>query len=481
MKKNLLNFLLLLTFPILSFAQNGGTAINNTSGYISVADNDGGELDKHDQHTIEMWIKAETVMEDQKLFNKIADDFTSGYILGIRNSSLVYETFNENGTKSELVAGELKANRWIHIAATYKIDGLMQLYINGELVGEKAVNNGDNSFLEDVPLIIGTAGWDLGVLTFRGEIEEVRFWNTALTSTTLKDWMHRVVSDQHPAQENLNLYHKYDNSSGTTITDHSPNGNNPGMMFSSIDWVPSSTPFKANQYFASTGPAIGGVYPGNENYTLEDLTIIGIDMADNQSTVFESNTANTPICGHTVPAEIDAVSCLFWAMVHQGNPTLSFDFDLSSYVLVDVKRVFLLESTDVADFTNGKIIEGIWSGNNFEVSSHVVSNSGENVFYALGFEYLTASTKDRLDHSTTFTLSPNPSDGPIQLNIESSDLTDFQLQVMDYSGKIILEKNLADSPASFSESFDWSHFPKGMYLIRLSSAKGIRTQKLVLR
>ncbi len=480
MTKNVLVFLFLAAFPMLSCAQNGGSALRNDLGYVSVEDNSDGSLDKNDANTIEMWIRTPEVVADQKLFSKITDEFKDGYILGIQDGSLRYETFNNTGTKSLLIAGTLVANQWTHIAATYVGDDKMRLYINGELVGETNVLNGDNGFIADVPLIIGTAGWDLGVLTYQGEIEELRFWHESLPAATIKDWMHRRVTDNHPAHPLLRLYHRYDET-GAIITDHSPNANNPGTMSGSNDRTVSSVPFKNNQYFAASGPAIGGIWSGQESYTLEGLRVTGNGMTGIQSTVFETNTANLPICGHVLPAGIDAVTCLFWAMVHQENPILSFNFDLTNYDISNYRRLVLMESDDIADFTNAKIIEGTLNGNSFDILAHAVSTSNANVFYAIGFENILAGIEDRLDAATELTIAPNPSSGFVQLNIETKESRDYQLQLMDYSGKVVLEKQLRNISANYTESFDWSSFPKGLYVISLSSTEGISTRKLVLR
>ena len=264
MIKNVLVFLFLAAFPMLSFAQNGGSALNNSFGYVSVEDNSDGLLDKSYVHTIEMWIQAPEVFADQKLFSKITNEFKDGYILGIKDGSLRYETFNSTGTKTLLTAGTLVANEWTHIAATYVEDEKMKLYINGELVGETNVISGDDGFIVGAPVIIGTASWDIGVLTFQGEIDELRFWHESLPAATIKDWMHRRITDNHPTQARLRLYHRYDET-GTTITDHSPSASNPGTMAGTINRTVSSIPFKNNQYFASTGPAIGGIWSGQES------------------------------------------------------------------------------------------------------------------------------------------------------------------------------------------------------------------------
>lgn len=73
-----------------------------------------------------------------------------------------------------------------------------------------------------------------------------------------------------------------------------------------------------------------------------------------------------------------------------------------------------------------------------------------------------------------FTLSPNPSQGQINISHEYSSA---QVVVIDLSGKIVFQLNDYDS----NNRIDLSQLDKGVYLVQLRSENHIKTQKLVLK
>ncbi|MFK7806327.1 MAG: LamG-like jellyroll fold domain-containing protein [Saprospiraceae bacterium] len=477
MKSILLTALLSVAVTFLSLAQNAGSTIRINASEVTVAHDPIGSLNAADAHTLEIWFKADDVIADQKLVSKVDNSFTSGYILGIENETLKYELFNSAGVKQELIAGTIQANQWTHVAATYQKGGKIRLYVNGVLAGE--IDDDDTTIAGNTsPFIVGTSSWDIGALDYTGEIDEVRWWHGELSETTINNWMVRNVdTDSHPNKIQLQLYHKYDNGTGSDVIDHSNQTTNTGT-FPGQTWMTSTVPFKGTQWFAVTGPSINGVWVGHDAYTLNTLTIEGIGLMDDQSAVLESNneTVAGSICGHPIPAGIESVSCLFYYIISQENPTVSFNFDLSNYDLTNTD-VVLLESPDVADFSNGNIIQGTLTGTSFEVPSHTIS---DDQFYTLGFSTTPVSTTDLSSQNITFNVAPNPSNGQFAVKIAATQFHDFQLRIMDYSGKLISTEAINNIADSYQQTYDFSHLPSGIYFIQLSTEEGMTTHKLMI-
>lgn len=91
---------------------------------------------------------------------------------------------------------------WNHVAATATRNGKLTLYVNGEFVGE-------TSFAGYVP---NTTGMGLGDSPYygsevRGELEELRIWNRALSQSEIQQGMHLPARS---GAENLVLYYDFD-------------------------------------------------------------------------------------------------------------------------------------------------------------------------------------------------------------------------------------------------------------------------------
>jgi len=470
--------LLFLTIPFLSFAQNGGTTIPLGASEHTVPDNPSGNLDVNNEHTIQLWFKANNVIPDQKLFSKITDEFQSGYILGIQNGTIKYELFSALSEQQELIAGSVENNQWTHLAVTYVYGDKLKMYINGELVGEISEDEaGFNYNTND--LVIGSASWDPGTLDYGGEIDELSFWNVALTQETIVEWMFKSANlEGHPDVDDLALYHKYDTGSGTEIIDHSMGGNGATTVFD--NWIDSTVPFKGEPYFFNVGPPIEGVWVGHETCTVGDLvTVTATGFIWDESLLIESPEEGTPggLCTYPIPASVDESSCIGWHVLSQHNPNVAFSFDLTNYDLID-KEVVLMASTDIADFTDATIYSGTLTGSTFEVPAQDILE--DDLFYALGFSSTPVSAKDLSAQNIAFEVTPNPSNGQFMINIESAEQNDFQLEIMDPSGKVILTQPITSTDKLYQEQFDFSDLPVGLYFIQLSNADGITTRKLVI-
>ncbi len=139
-------------------------------------------------------------------------------------------------------AQALTANKWYHIAATY--DGtLMSIYINVVLDTTLAVSI----------TIVANNTFELGrnydnVRILNGKLDEVSAFTTALSQTTIREWMCKRITPAHPNYAQLAGYWPLDEGSGNTTADASGNGNN-GSFTGSPTWQNSGAPIgNASKY-----------------------------------------------------------------------------------------------------------------------------------------------------------------------------------------------------------------------------------------
>lgn len=142
--------------------------------------------------TVEMWVRPDAGSPNNStlLFQENADDYrgtlrlqTHNWANGRRPSGKVLTT---NGIV-EVWGGELlKDGEWRHLAMTYDADtesNNLRIYVDGKF-SAAATGRGPIAQQERT-LYIGGAGGSV-YETFRGAVDEVRFWNRALSETELR-------------------------------------------------------------------------------------------------------------------------------------------------------------------------------------------------------------------------------------------------------------------------------------------------------
>lgn len=155
----------------------------------------------------------------------------NGYQVHVNNSGDLNFVLTSNGSADTArAANALNFYSWNHFAATY--DGSnMRVFINGVEEANKA-HTGNISLNSDSLRLADD---------YRGEMDEVRIWSTALSQSTIRDWMCKKYNGTHPNAVALRAYWNFDDVSGTTLTDAGGPGNN-GVVVGAPMWGPSSVP-----------------------------------------------------------------------------------------------------------------------------------------------------------------------------------------------------------------------------------------------
>ncbi len=187
-------------------------------------------------------------------------------------SNIVQFVLRINGAfeKLDAVTG-LSTNRWYHIACTY--DGSeMRIYINGMLDASMTVTGSieSNELFE-----LGRNYGNDRILD--GQLDEASVWTTALSQTTIRDWMCKKITNTHPNYADLEGYWRMDDGSGTTVTDLSGNGHT-GTFVGTPQWQSSSAPLGdesmhdyAAPFDVSLSHPSGGVFQATSASTAAEL------------------------------------------------------------------------------------------------------------------------------------------------------------------------------------------------------------------
>ncbi|MCG5644308.1 YDG domain-containing protein, partial [Flavobacteriaceae bacterium LSUCC0859] len=181
--------------------------------------------------TIEAWVYSKNPENDNLYHGIIGVEGTSRSPgIWIKNRELHYDFRNSNATGTQIGAlfsyEDIRANEWFHIAWV-KSGALTYFYINGKLVidGNPAPTS----------LYVEPQNYRLGYINnyFKGQLDEVRFWNTAQTQVQIQENMYRSLS----GNSHSGLISSYNFNNGVPLSDNSSNttlydavGNNDGTL-----------------------------------------------------------------------------------------------------------------------------------------------------------------------------------------------------------------------------------------------------------
>ncbi|WP_033960341.1 LamG-like jellyroll fold domain-containing protein, partial [Psychroserpens jangbogonensis] len=164
---------------------------DGTNDYITFEDN----YDLSNQFSIEVWVKPESLSGASTIFSKRnANDLSTGYDLRLFGSVLQFRWNSSGIIKSTY---PLTTNRWYHIAVTNS-NGTYRLYVDGIEVSNAI--SGSAPSTNTMKSLIGAMdqtgnATHKPVKYFNGWIDELRIWNTALTTTQIHQMMNQEIKN----------------------------------------------------------------------------------------------------------------------------------------------------------------------------------------------------------------------------------------------------------------------------------------------
>lgn len=173
--------------------------------------------------TVEGWIKTEGTEVDVLSWgeNSAGKRFT----IKVNNDGKVKLEIGNGSVTGDQVVND---GEWHHFAISMTGISLTgtSIYIDGNQVNNINMNN----------IVLNTSAYNKVEISrgdwnnyFNGGMDDIRIWDTDLSATTIKNYMHARVDSDHPDYANLQLNYVFD---GTTsaIIDQSPNNNDGTMM-----------------------------------------------------------------------------------------------------------------------------------------------------------------------------------------------------------------------------------------------------------
>nr|MBC8478283.1 LamG domain-containing protein [bacterium] len=126
---------------------------------------------------------------------------------------------NNNRLEKAASPGDYKG-RWNHWAFTKDVrSGMMMIYLNGKLW--HSAGNMTKTMPPIEQFIIG-ANCNANGGFFAGAVDQIRLWDVALDGETIKGWMYRTLTPEHPHYKHLRLCYDFEGASGGKVHDSSP-------------------------------------------------------------------------------------------------------------------------------------------------------------------------------------------------------------------------------------------------------------------
>ena len=273
-------------------------------------------LDGKSSATIMAWIK-------------LNDSFNAnGFVIGQESFNLFVDNAGSlnvrvNGTTSDLISPlTFDLNKWVHVAATYDETLGLVLYVNGERVdsgtGEGVLTaNGDK-------FTIGSNQSSTDSEFFKGSIDEVRVFNTALTDGELRQMVFQEIEE---------------NTSGNFVK-------GAVVPLDIKDFDPSSValPWASLEAYYTMNIITGGKTFDESGYADRDATLYNINSIQEQTSPIPYETKQDGDWGNTVTWlngnvwDIqDLATVKDWAIfrINEGNEVYHDDSIKSYGLLID--------------------------------------------------------------------------------------------------------------------------------------------------
>lgn len=249
--KKIMRFFILITsifFTLNCFSQGSGSSLSfdGTNDRVNIANN---VLSTPTALSVEMWVNTSSAAGNDALTFSIE----GAYFIRIYSTGNVQAVFDgsTSANNPELAVG-INDGNWHHLAAT--CDGTTTtVYVDGVNVGSQSESFFDINALNRASAVGAQYN---GGSNFSGQIDEFRIWTSVRTQAEIRANMCKKLTG---SENNLFLYYRFDEASGTTATDNA--GSNDGTLtnMDDTDWTTSGAPIgdeSTNSYSVTTSTSL---------------------------------------------------------------------------------------------------------------------------------------------------------------------------------------------------------------------------------
>ena len=217
---------------------DGALELDGSNDYVNVGD--AASLDITDAITVTAWIKPNASQSGYKRL--IEKHYASSWYFGYSSGANGLSTYINGGQRALTSTGILTVGEWNHVAFTYDKDAggtdEVKMYLNGAV---RATGNYSSAIgTDNRDIAIGRYKYGSGY-AFNGSIDDVRIYNSALSAedvAALAGVLEAHYEFDDDTYSGPIIWLKLDETSGTTATDSSGNGNDGTLTYmSGNEWT----------------------------------------------------------------------------------------------------------------------------------------------------------------------------------------------------------------------------------------------------
>ncbi|MGB0881541.1 MAG: T9SS type A sorting domain-containing protein, partial [Vicingaceae bacterium] len=93
----------------------------------------------------------------------------------------------------------------------------------------------------------------------------------------------------------------------------------------------------------------------------------------------------------------------------------------------------------------------------------------------------TITAVSTIENNVALNVYPNPNKGVFTLNVNTTDVKELNIKVINAQGQAVYAKNNFDNINNVNEQIDLSNNAKGIYFINVTTDKGVKTHKVVVQ
>ncbi len=457
--------------------------------------------------SVTAWVKFSEVNNKGGLLGLIDDQEEEGlgWNLGVRNNRFTFSLRSDGADAMTHLsdAATVKANEWYHLAAIY--DGTqMQLFVNGNLKATSSAQVGKLRFPTGGSLVMGAYQDADEFIGHRGQIDEVRLWQRALTPSEIFDMVYQPEPEpiaHFPYQGNLN-----------DVSDNGKDfsgGRNQGVAFVTDDERGEVALFSGNSWInVQSGNNPGDGLPQQDmtvstwvkmNTTLSWGGLIGC-FQDNGGTEYgwllgtkgqqfsiALNSINTSTLTYlTDPDQYTPGAWYYVTATYDGE-------NLRLYVNGAEKASTTSQSGPIRYPDTGWVAIGSYKDNNedFRMNGNLdetiiwgrsltadeVMELYKNKGLVTSVETTTGKSEGRVP--LRIEVQPNPNRGTFQVKLENMLTPSSELQLFNQQGQSVLKKPLSREQKEISIQLD--SLAGGTYFLQAKNPVQQKTVPIVIK
>jgi concanavalin A-like lectin/glucanase superfamily protein/List-Bact-rpt repeat protein len=291
---------------------SNGLVFDGVNDYVSI-----GDLDLT-SFTIEFWLKQDVSLPAWG--SLIMKQFTYGFEI---NTTTLYLSVGNGSSWSGTVSAPITLGQWTYVAGTFN-GSTLNLYINGILIDSRTATLANSN----LALLIGS--WTGSSEFFQGTVDEVRIYNTALTSQQILSDLNTPVGGTPIPSYTLNI-NTIGNGSVTKNPDETSYLSNSIVQLTALSAANNKfVNWSENNISLGTNTSLNIVLNTNKTISAQ-FKFDAVDVITNNIQITWNYSTSTNVIGYN----------LYRANLFTSNP---IDFIKTNVGLTNMINIFLSNS-----------------------------------------------------------------------------------------------------------------------------------------